>query len=126
MKHSRLLPLALASLFTLAGAAQTPNLASEGKAWWAHVQFLADDKLEGRNVGTPGYEKAVEYVEGQFRAIGLKPAGTQGFRQPVRFDSRRLVPEQSSLALVRDGKEEPLAIGAGRHAQARAASSTDR
>jgi Peptidase family M28 len=120
MKHIRLLPLSLASLFTLVGAAQAPNLASEGKAWWAHVQFLADDKLEGRNVNTPGYEKAVEYVEGQFRAIGLKPAGTQGFRQPVGFDSRRLVPEQSSLALVRDGKEQPLTIGADATLNARA------
>ncbi len=92
-------------------AAQNSDLAAEGKAWWAHVQFLADDKLEGRNVGTPGYEKAVDYVEGQFKSIGLKPAGTSGFRQPVKYDSRTLVPDHSSLALVRDGKEEVLTIG---------------
>ncbi|MEO8678864.1 MAG: M20/M25/M40 family metallo-hydrolase, partial [Vicinamibacterales bacterium] len=83
----------------------------EGKAWWAHVQFLADDKLEGRNVGTPGYEKAVDYVESQFKAIGLKPAGTSGFRQPVKFDSRKLAADQSHLVLVRDGKEESLVVG---------------
>src|SRR6185503_10699081 len=52
--------------------AQSSDLASEGKAWWAHIQYLADDKLEGRNVGTPGFDKAVEYVESQFKAIGLK------------------------------------------------------
>ena len=92
-------------------AAQSPDLPSEGKAWWAHVQFLADDTLEGRNVGTPGYEKAVDYVESQFKAIGLKPAGTSGFRQPVKFDSRKLAADQSQLVLVRDGKEEPLVIG---------------
>src|SRR5204863_365248 len=91
--------------------AQSPNLAAEGKAWWAHVQFLADDKLEGRNVGTPGFDKAVEYVEGQFKAIGLKPAGTNGYRQPVKLDSRVLVPDQTILALVRDGKEQALVIG---------------
>jgi hypothetical protein len=101
--------LATCSVATL--AAQSGNLQAEGKAWWAHVQFLADDKLEGRNIGTPGYEKAVDYVEGQFRAIGLKPAGTVGFRQPVKFDSRQLVAEQSQLVLVRDGKSDPLAIG---------------
>jgi len=92
-------------------AAQSGDLASEGKAWWAHIQFLADDKLEGRNVGTPGYEKAVDYVESQFRAIGLKPAGTSGFRQPVKYDSRLLVPEESQLVLVRNGKEDPLVVG---------------
>src|SRR5476649_2294691 len=93
-------------------AAQSTDLASEGKSWWAHVQFLADDKLEGRNVGTPAYDKAVEYVESQFQTIGLKPAGTTGFRQSVKLESRQLVPDQSRLALVRDGKEagkeEPL------------------
>ena len=92
-------------------AAQSGDLLSEGKAWWAHVQFLADDKLEGRNIGTPGYDQAVDYVEGQFRSIGLKPAGTAGFRQPVKYDNRKLAADQSRLALVRDGKEEALAIG---------------
>src|SRR6476659_8177607 len=96
----------------VAGAlAQSPDLTAEGKAWWAHIQFLADDKLEGRNVGTPGYEKAVDYVESQSKAIGLRPAGTAGFRQPVKYDSRKLAADQSRLVLVRDGKEEPLAIG---------------
>jgi hypothetical protein len=103
--------LVLASCATATAAAQSPDLLSEGQAWWAHVQFLADDKLEGRNVGTPGYETAVEYVESEFKAIGLKPAGTSGFRQPVKFDSRKLAADQSQLVLVRDGKEESLVIG---------------
>jgi hypothetical protein len=54
-------------------------------AWWAHVQYLADDKLEGRRTGTPGYELAVQYVESQFKFIGLKPAGTTGYRQTIDF-----------------------------------------
>jgi Peptidase family M28 len=75
------------------------------------VRFLADDTLEGRNVGTPGYEKAVDYVESQFKAIGLKPAGTLGFRQPVKFDRRKLAADQTQLVLVREGQEESLVIG---------------
>src|SRR5262245_13956587 len=85
--------------------------ASEGKRWWSHIAFLADDALEGRNVGTPGFEKAAVYVEGQFKEIGLKPGGLSGFRQPVKFEARTLVPDQSKLALVRNGEEEPLTIG---------------
>src|SRR6478752_2345413 len=103
--------LALVTCCGATAAAQSTDLLSEGKTWWAHVQFLADDKLEGRNIGTPGYEKAVDYVEGQFKAMGLKPAGTSGFRQPVKFDSRQLVANQTQLALVRDGKEQPLIVG---------------
>jgi len=116
---STLLPACLLAA-AVAAAAQSPDLASEGKSWWAHVQFLADDTLEGRNVGTPGLDKAVEYVESQFQAIGLKPAGTTGFRQPVKLDSRLLVPEQSSIALVREGKEVPLVIGQDASLSARA------
>ena len=101
-------------LFAAAAAgltAQSVDLATDGKSWWAHIQFLADDKLEGRNVGTPGFEAAVAYVESQFQTIGLKPAGTSRFRQPLKLESRLLVPEQSRLALVRDGKVEALTIG---------------
>src|SRR5262245_63630305 len=100
-------PVLIACLLSVVVTAQSGDLTAEGKAWWAHVQYLADDKLEGRNVGTPGFEKAVDYVESQFRAVGLKPAGTNGFRQPVQLDSRQLVPEMSKLSLVRDGKEMP-------------------
>jgi hypothetical protein len=110
----------LAAAVAAGVAAQSADLTSEGKAWWAHVQYLADDKLEGRNVGTPGFDKAVEYVEGQFRAIGLTPMGVNGFRQPVKLDSRTLVPEQTSLTLMRDGKELPLIIGQDATLNARA------
>src|SRR3954467_13996345 len=86
-------------------AAQSSDLAAEGKSWWAHIQFLADDKLEGRNVGTPGFDAAGADVENQFRTIGLKPIGSAGFRQPVKLESRLLVADQTQFALVRDGKE---------------------
>jgi hypothetical protein len=45
----------LACLLVVTATAQSPDFGAEGQAWWAHVQVLADDKLEGRNVGTPGF-----------------------------------------------------------------------
>jgi hypothetical protein len=84
---------------------------SAGRRWWGHIEFLADDALEGREVGTAGFEKAAAYVEARFKDIGLKPGGTSGYRQPVAFESRVVVPEQSKLALVRDGAEDPLILG---------------
>ena len=57
----------------------------DGRQWWAHVLFLADDKLEGRNTGSPGHRKAAEYVAGEFERAGLRPAGTSGYFQPVQF-----------------------------------------
>jgi hypothetical protein len=96
------------------------DYAAEGKLWWAHIQFLADDKLQGRNIGTDEFRQAVEYVSGQFRTLGLKPAGTAGYLQPIKFESRQLVQEESSLTLIRDGKEEPLTLGADATLSARA------
>ncbi len=83
----------------------------EGQRWWSHVLFLADDKLEGRNTGSEGYRKAVAYVQGEFERAGLRPAGTDGYFQPVKFNSREIVERESSLELVRDGKAEPLTLG---------------
>jgi hypothetical protein len=82
------------------------DYAAEGKLWWSHIQFLADDALDGRAVGSPGYWKAVQYVETQFDKLGLKPAGTKGYLQPVRFETRRLT--ESSIELIVDGKTEPV------------------
>jgi Zn-dependent M28 family amino/carboxypeptidase len=41
----------------------------------AHVTFLADDLLEGREAGTRGHELAARYVASQFALLGVKPAG---------------------------------------------------
>jgi hypothetical protein len=115
LKKPALLILAAAPLLATA-----VDYAAEGKRWWAHIQFLADDKLQGRNIGTPEFQQAVDYVSGQFQKLGLKPAGTAGYLQPIKFESRLLVQEKSSLALIRDGKEEPLALGAEATLSARA------
>ncbi len=56
-----------------------------GKQWWSHIQFLADDSLEGRDTGSQGFEKAANYMAEQFRAAGLEPAGVDGYRQPMDF-----------------------------------------
>jgi hypothetical protein len=54
------------------------------------IQFLAHDRLEGRESGTIGAEKTAEYIERQMKLIGLKPGGTQGFRQAFTAQSPRL------------------------------------
>ncbi len=44
----------------------------------AHLEFLADDALEGRAPGTRGGETAAKYIAAQFRRLGLEPAGDSG------------------------------------------------
>ena len=80
--------------------------------WWAHVQFLADDRLEGREAGSEGHRKAADYVAKQFAKAGLQPAGDAGsYIQSVAFNSRRIVEARSRLALEKDGRLEPLMLG---------------
>ena len=89
-------------------AGQAP---SDGARWWSHILYLADDRLEGRNTGSEGYRQAAIYVAGEFERAGLKPAGTSGYFQPVKFRSREIVEDHSSLALTRHGAAEPLTLG---------------
>jgi Zn-dependent M28 family amino/carboxypeptidase len=97
----------------LAGLA--PHLAAQdkaaGEAWWAHVKALADPGMEGRLTGSEGYLRAAKYVVSQFDAMGLQPAGVNGYYQPVKFDVTRVIADKSSMALLVDGHKEPLVLG---------------
>jgi hypothetical protein len=91
--------------------AQNPDWDALGKRWWSHIQFLADDSLEGRDTGSRGFEKAADYMTEQFRVAGLQPAGVDGYRQPMDFHVVRIDETRCSLDLLRDGKVEPLKLG---------------
>jgi hypothetical protein len=83
----------------LAGAAIAADWKAAGKAWWKDVEYLASDKLEGRNVGSQGYEQAAAYVATQFANAGLKPGSGANFFQPVQFTETTL--NSWGLALMR-------------------------
>ncbi|HSB52849.1 MAG TPA: hypothetical protein VLD58_00760, partial [Gemmatimonadales bacterium] len=67
---------------TLSAQALTPATrlarAVNPTAYRAHLQFLADDALEGRAPGTRGGELAAKYIAAQFQRLGLEPAGDSG------------------------------------------------
>jgi hypothetical protein len=50
-----------------------------------HIQVLAGDDYEGRGTGSPGEAKANDYIEKQFRKIGLAPKGDSGFDQSFTY-----------------------------------------
>jgi len=105
------LSLLLIVTFSLPAIAQDANNAFDGKSWWAHVKVLADDNMEGRDTGSSGLRKAEAYVVEQLKNSGVQPAGKDGYYQPVKFQSREMVEKESSAALIRDGKVEPLTLG---------------
>src|SRR3989449_7473661 len=111
MKVFRRLMVCFGLLGAAAALAAGPDWEALGKQWWAHVQFLADDKLEGRDTGSAGFEKAATYVTDQFRKLGLKPAGDQGYAQSVEFNVMQIDESGSAIELVREGKSTPVKLG---------------
>lgn len=53
------------------------------ESYRARVQALAADEFEGRKPGQPGEQKTLEYLEREFRALGLQPGNGGSFRQQV-------------------------------------------
>jgi len=51
-----------------------------------HIQFLASDELEGRRAGTPGEQKAINYIVEQYQGLAIQPMGTNGFIQDFKID----------------------------------------
>ncbi|HEX8623795.1 MAG TPA: M28 family metallopeptidase [Allosphingosinicella sp.] len=91
------LSLAIASPAPAQPAAGSPDFSPE--SFRSHVVFLADDKLEGRDSGSRGYDLAALYVASRFEALGLRPAGPDGWYQQVPFLESRLAGEPGSLTI---------------------------
>jgi len=107
----KLLPIASLLLVITAFSQPTAPTHFDGKTWWGYVKVLADDNMEGRETGSAGLQRAEAYIVDQLKQAGVQPAGADGFYQAMKFQSRQINERDSSLALVRDGKVEPLALG---------------
>ncbi|MGE0813378.1 MAG: M28 family metallopeptidase [Vicinamibacterales bacterium] len=77
-----------------------------------HMSTLADDKLEGRGLGSPGYEGALQYVESELTSYKLTPAGENGgFRQRVPLRNSVVVERGSSMSVRSPKGRKTLAYG---------------
>jgi Zn-dependent M28 family amino/carboxypeptidase len=70
--------LAGVSLTFLAASAALAQPMAQPANIKAHMIFLADDLMEGREAGSRTYDIAANYVASQFAHLGLKPAGDKG------------------------------------------------
>ena len=94
-------------------AASAPTLAAEAaasrlheitdpdtRAWWQATEALSNDAMEGRDIGSAGYDRAAQQVARRFAAAGLKPAGEDGtWFQPIRFDDWLITKEGTHIAV---------------------------
>lgn len=52
----------------------------------SHIQTLASDSFEGRRAGTKGEMLAMNYLENEYKKIGLETANSNSYIQPVIYD----------------------------------------
>jgi hypothetical protein len=81
----------------------------EGRDWWKHVEYLASDDMQGRNVGSHGFDLAANYVAAQYENSGLKPAGSDGYYfQKIWFAETAL--NSAHLKLIHGGHETSVNV----------------
>lgn len=86
MKKNTLYILIL--LFTVSNTIAQVTTEAELKT---HIEYLASNKLAGREPGTKGEKLAYEYIQKQFVAYGLKPQGSEGFIQTFSYKTKSSV-----------------------------------
>ena len=75
----------------------------------AHIEFLADDLMLGRQPGSDGYNIAANYVSSQFRQMGLLPAGDDGgYLQQVPLRRAYLEPGSAEMTFINASGSTPL------------------
>lgn len=77
----------------------------------AHLDFLADNLLEGRETGSSGYDIAAAYLSAHFRHLGVEPAGTDGYLQPIEFVRTERKPGSAALVLHHGDEATELTWG---------------
>lgn len=76
-----------------------------------HVRTLASDEFEGRAPGSPGEEKTVQYLEAQFRRLGLKPGNGDSYFQTVPMVETTA--DESTVAHIAPAGGEPVDLKFG-------------
>ncbi len=76
------------------------------KSLTTDIQVLANDSLQGREVGTEGERMAADYLQARMKEIGLVPMGTDGFYQPFFVKQSTNPHEEAQLSA--DGDAEGI------------------
>lgn len=101
MRTTTLLVSLASVLVCSAVAAQSTQPTFSPERVKAHVAFLADDLLEGRDTGSRGHEIAARYVANQFAGFGLKPGGENGtWFQRVTFQQTNRSTDPGAITIA--------------------------
>ncbi|MFN4082971.1 MAG: M28 family peptidase [Bacteroidia bacterium] len=69
-----------------------------------NLSYLADDRMEGRLMGSRGEKLAYEFLVENFQSLNLRPKGTQGFLQPFTVKKLTYAPTTSLTIKSKTGE----------------------
>lgn len=64
-----------------------------------HVNYLADDRLEGRLTGSKGEELAAQYIIRQYEQLAIDPKGTNRYEQVFDINEGKQIDAATSLVI---------------------------
>ncbi|MGH8204395.1 MAG: M28 family metallopeptidase, partial [Steroidobacteraceae bacterium] len=106
------IPAALATLGAFNADDRMLRKAAEainGSAYREQVEGLSADELEGREPGSEGERKTIEYLEKEYLELGLQPAAGGDFRQEVALVE--ITGSQQALSFAKGAGGVTLAYG---------------
>ena len=109
--------LILFSLISIGGFGQIPTdtqralQAVSPDAIESTMNFLANDQVEGRQPGTTGFATASQYVQSQFRALGLQPGGQDNQYVQRVVLKKGVVDKNSSTFVLRNINSKEWSYG---------------
>jgi Zn-dependent M28 family amino/carboxypeptidase len=124
--HTKFVIALLLSGAFAAGAHAEP-LRADPATLKAHVEFLADDLMEGREPGLRGHDIAARYVAGEFARARLRPGGDAGtFLQRVPLRTTQIVAGSGEFEVLGSAERyklgEDFFVPASRHLESTDAS----
>ena len=79
------------------------SLGISGEGLLGHINTLSSDAFEGRQPGSAGEDKSVDYLVGQFKALGLQPGNPDGtFLQKVPLEG--FTAARTKISFATDGQ----------------------
>ncbi len=110
MRFKRRFATTCLALLLGACASTASGIDPETAEWWRTTEALSNDGMEGRDTGSPGYDRAAAYVADRFKRAGLSPAGDNGtYFQRLKLHDIEVISEGTAVSLkYANGTTRPI------------------
>ena len=100
----------LAAFGLLAVSAFAAADSADPQRYLEDIKALTTPAMEGRGDGSPGLTLAANLIEQRFRALGLQPAGKNGYEQPFSVITGAKLKADNRLEITNGGGKKDLKI----------------